>query len=178
MNTGAQVEDFESAALPHLNYLFHIARRTIGNVTEAEDIVQETFLQAWKSFDRFQPGTNCRAWLFKILFHVLSHHRRKWFRMKQPSTHEEELMQQMAAEPSVPEYLNDEDVLKAVAKLPERYRRILLLAYVHELSYKEVARIAGIPIGTVMSRLSRGRKLLKPDLAGLAVRYRIRMTQA
>lgn len=177
MATSTQIEDFESAALPHLNYLFHIARRAIGNATEAEDIVQETFLQAWKSFHRFQSGTNCRAWLFKILFHVLSHHRRKWFRMRQPTAQDEELMGQMIAEPPVPEHLSDEDVLKAVAKLPERYRRILVLAYVQELSYKEVAMIAGIPIGTVMSRLSRGRKLLQPDLARLAVRYRIRMTQ-
>ena len=75
----ARAEDFESAAMPHLNDLFRTALRVIGNRSEAEDLVQEAYLQAWKSFHRFELGTNCRAWLYKILFHVIGHHRRKWY---------------------------------------------------------------------------------------------------
>ena len=78
----APMEEFESAALPHMNDLYRTAARVIGNRSEAEDLVQETYLQAWKSFHRFEPGTNCRAWLFKILFHLIQHQRRKWYKSK------------------------------------------------------------------------------------------------
>src|SRR4051812_9164971 len=71
---------FEAEALPHLNDIFRTANRVVGDKGRAEDIAQEVYLQAWKSFDRFQPGTNCRAWLYKILFHCVNHQRRKWFR--------------------------------------------------------------------------------------------------
>src|SRR5215475_1657290 len=71
---------FEAEALPHLNDIFRTAARILGHSQRAEDVAQEVFLQAWKSFDRFEPGTNCRAWLFKILFHCVNHERRKWFR--------------------------------------------------------------------------------------------------
>src|SRR5713226_9266767 len=73
-------ERFEAEALPHLNDIFRTATRVLGDRGRAEDIAQEVFLQAWKSFGRFEPGTNCRAWLFKILFHCIGHHRRKWYR--------------------------------------------------------------------------------------------------
>src|SRR5436190_5961281 len=76
----AAEERFAAEAMPHLNDLFRTASRVVGERGNAEDVVQEVFLQAWKSFDRFEPGTNCRAWLYKILFHCASHHRRKWFR--------------------------------------------------------------------------------------------------
>ena len=172
------LEDFESVAMPHMNDLFRTARRVIGNATEAEDIVQETFLQAWKSFHRFEAGTNCRAWLFKILFHVVSHHRRKWLRLGQATEQQEEMMAKVAAEQPIPQHLSDEDVLAAFDKLPEHYRAVVMLADVQEFSYKEVAEIAGIPIGTVMSRLSRGRKLLQGELAGFAAAYGIQLDPA
>jgi RNA polymerase sigma-70 factor, ECF subfamily len=70
-------DDFESTALPYLNELYRTATRAVGNATEASDIVQETYLQAWKSYNRFTPGTNCRAWLYKIMFHVIQHYRRR-----------------------------------------------------------------------------------------------------
>ncbi|MBL8190781.1 MAG: sigma-70 family RNA polymerase sigma factor [Acidobacteria bacterium] len=176
-NTTVSLEDFEATAMQHMNDLYRTARRVIGNVTEAEDVVQETMLQAWKSFHRFEPGTNCRAWLFKILFHVISHHRRKWFRVKQNSEQEEEMMLKIAAEMPVSQQLSDEDVLAAFDKLPEHYRAIVMLADVQEFSYKEVARIAGIPIGTVMSRLNRGRKLLQGELTQFAAAYGIKAAQ-
>src|SRR6266849_6253344 len=78
--SGDTSERFEAEAMPHLNDLFRTAARVLGDQSRAQDVVQEVFLQAWKSFQRFEAGTNCRAWLFKILFHCVNHHRRKWFR--------------------------------------------------------------------------------------------------
>lgn len=162
------VEEFEAVALPHFDELYRTAARVIEDRTEAEDLVQETYLEAWKSFHRFQPGTNCRAWLFKILFHVIHHHRRKWFPLKFVKESEELLEEVLTYEPPVPEHLTDEDVLAALDRVPQDFREVLLLADVQEFSYKEVADTLKIPIGTVMSRLSRGRKFLRSQLAPLA----------
>ena len=84
-------------------------------------------MQAWKSFDRFEPGTNCRAWLFKILFHVIQHHRRKSFRLKLTDEGDEIFGQTLVYEPPVPQELTDEDVRAAFQKLPEQYREVVLL---------------------------------------------------
>jgi RNA polymerase sigma-70 factor (ECF subfamily) len=158
--------------MPHLNDLFRTALRLIGNRSEAEDLVQEAYLQAWKSFHRFEPGTNCRAWLYKILFHVIQHHRRKWYNRSARET--DESLETLAYEPSVPQDLSDEDVLAAFDKIPRHYREVVLLADVHEFSYKEVAETLAMPVGTVMSRLSRGRKLLRQELAEFATGYGIK----
>jgi RNA polymerase sigma-70 factor, ECF subfamily len=166
-------DDFESAALPHLNSLFRTALRLIGDRQEAEDLVQETYLQAWKSFHRFEAGTNCRAWLFKILFHVINHHRRKWFRFTWLSDGDEELENSLVYEPPVAQEVSDEEVLAALEKVPSQYREVILLADVQEFSYKEIADILRVPIGTVMSRLSRGRKVLRRELAEFASGYGI-----
>jgi len=174
----ARADEFESAALPHMNDLFRTALRVIGNRTEAEDLVQEAYLQAWKSFHRFEPGTNCRAWLYKILFHVIHHHRRKWFNAKLVKEGEEILEDLVAYEPPVPEHLRDAEVLSAFERIPQQYREVVLLADVHELSYKEVALALTIPVGTVMSRLSRGRKLLRRELAAIAEGYGIKSALA
>jgi RNA polymerase sigma-70 factor, ECF subfamily len=171
----APTEEFESAALPHLNDLYRTAARVIGNRTEAEDLVQEAYLQAWKSFHRFEPGTNCRAWLFKILFHVIQHRRRKWYNSKVVQENDDLLLQDtIAYEPPVPPHLSDEDVLAALEKVSVQYREVVLLADVQEFSYKEIAATLGVPVGTVMSRLSRGRKLLRAELAGFAEGFGIR----
>jgi RNA polymerase sigma-70 factor (ECF subfamily) len=171
----ASKEEFESAALPHLNDLYRTAARVIGNRTEAEDLVQEAYLQAWKSFHRFEPGTNCRAWLFKILFHVIQHHRRKWYSSKLVQESDDILLQDTVQyEPPVPQHLSDEDVLAALERMPVLYREAVLLADVQEFSYKEVAATLGVPVGTVMSRLSRGRKLLRAELSEIASSYGIR----
>lgn len=172
-----KIADFEAAALPHLDDLFRTALRLTGDRTEAEDLVQEAYLQAWKSFHRFELGTNCRAWLFKILFHVTHHYRRKIFNFKTVKESEEVLEETVAYEPQVPEELSDEEVLAAFRKLPEPYREVVLLADVQEFSYKEVADTLHIPVGTVMSRLSRGRKLLRTELAGYAAGYGIRQAE-
>src|ERR1043165_5414267 len=88
-NRDENLAHFETAALPHMNDLFRAAVAILGNRTEAEDVVQELYLQAWKSFHRFELGTNCRAWLFRILFHVVAHHRKKWFASKSVQESEE-----------------------------------------------------------------------------------------
>jgi RNA polymerase sigma-70 factor (ECF subfamily) len=166
--------EFETAALPHLDDLYRTALRVLSNVRDAEDLVQETYLQAWKSFHRFEPGTNCRAWLFKILFHRIHHHWRKCFasRVIQESV---DLAETLPYEPPVPEQLADEEVLSALEKIRPDFRAVLLLADVQEFSYKEIADTLGIPVGTVMSRLSRARKLLRTELAGLARSVGIKM---
>jgi len=157
--------DFEAAALPHLNDLYRTARRVIGNTTEAEDVVQETYLQAWKSFHRFQSGTNMRAWLFKILFHVAAHHRRKLYRFKLTDFEETNLAETLTYEATPLARLSDKEVLNAFEQIPQHYRAVVILADVQEFAYKEIAEILQIPIGTVMSRLNRGRKTLREALS-------------
>jgi RNA polymerase sigma-70 factor (ECF subfamily) len=161
------LESFEAVALPHTSDLFRTAMSLLRNRSEAEDAVQETLLQAWKSFHRFESGTNCRAWLFKILFHVVSHQRRKWSRMwlaEDPQILEDKL----TAKPVVADDLTDEHVLAAFSKIPQRYAEVVMLADVQEFSYKEIQETLGIPIGTVMSRLSRGRECLRGELGSMA----------
>ena len=166
LSPSATAEEFESEALPHFNNLYRTAAHLIGDCTEAEDLVQQTYLQAWKAFDRFKPGTNCRAWLFQILFNTIRHHRRSWFSRRIVSDCEF-LEDVLPAEPSLPEHLTDEDVLAALDPLPECFREILLLVDVQEFSYREAAEVLRIPIGTVMSRVSRGRDLLRTELLRL-----------
>ena len=160
-------KDFESLALPHVHDLYRTARRVVGDPATAEDLVQEAYLNAWKSFHRFEPGTNCRAWLFKILFHGIHHHRRKWFHTKARET-DEILENTMAYESPIPERITDEEVLAALERLSPEFREVVLLADVEELSYRDVAETLKIPVGTVMSRLSRARRQLRKELALLA----------
>jgi RNA polymerase sigma-70 factor (ECF subfamily) len=164
---------FDAEAMPHMNDIFRMATRLVGARTRAEDVVQEVYLQAWKSFHRFEAGTNCRAWLFKILFHCVHHQRRKWFRFPLLKETEEFIEANLTYTEPVPEHLTDEEVLAALDRIPAEFRAVVLLVDVEEFAYKEAAEIAGIPIGTVMSRLSRGRKLLREQLAGVARSYGI-----
>jgi len=150
-----------------------VAARLLGDTTRAEDVVQETYLQAWKSFDRFAPGTNCRAWLFKILINTIRHYRRKWLNPRQVADSEETLEQTAAPTPPIPEHITEEEILRALDRVPADYRTTVLLADVEEFSYKEIAGMLNVPIGTVMSRLSRGRKMLREHLSELARSYGI-----
>lgn len=147
--------------------------RVLGDRGRAEDVVQEVYLQAWKSFGRFQVGTNCRAWLYRILFHMLQRQRRKWFSLRAASDGEQILEQAAANPPPVPEQIRDKDLLHALAELPREFRDVILLIDVEEFSYKEAAGILGKPVGTVMSRLSRSRTLLRQRLATVARSYGI-----
>lgn len=160
---------FEAEALPHMAALYRAAASILHSRSEAEDAVQEAYLQALKSFHRFTPGTNCRAWLFRILFHVISHQRRKWFG-RLIFSEREELEQTAVYEEPVGEQLTDDEVLEAFRKLPQQFAEVVMLADVQEFSYKEIQETLGIPVGTVMSRLSRGRQLLRTHLAECGAR--------
>ena len=162
---------FESEAMPYLNDIFRTAARIMGDKDRAEDVTQEVFLQAWKSFHRFEAGTNCRAWLYKILFHCVNHHRRKWFRFPILKETEEFIEANLPAAESIPEHLTDQEILNALDAIPVDYRSVVVLVDVEEFAYREAAEILAVPIGTVMSRLSRGRKILKEQLADVAKSY-------
>lgn len=166
---------FEREAMPHMGDIFRTAARILGEKGRAEDVAQEVYLQAWKSFHRFESGTNCRAWLYKILFHCVNHHRRKWFRFPLVKETEEFLEMNITAPEPVPELLSDADILAVLGSVPEDYRSVVLLVDVEEFAYKEAAEILNIPIGTVMSRVSRGRKMLREQLKEVARSYGIGM---
>jgi RNA polymerase sigma-70 factor, ECF subfamily len=161
-------ETFEAVALPHLNDLYRTAVHLVRDRTEAHDLVQDAYLQAWKAFHRFEPGTNCRAWLFKILLNEIRHYRRRWFNNKTVPDAEQPFEETLAFEPPVPEHVQDEDVLAALNQIPREFREVVLLSDVQEFSYKEIAEMLDIPVGTVMSRLSRGRRQLRSRLANYA----------
>ncbi len=168
-----RASNFESAAMPHLNEIYRTAVHMVGDRARADDVVQDVYLQAWKSFDRFEMGTNCRAWLFRILLNSVHHYRRKWFDARVVKDGEEVLEMAEAAPGPLPVEISDKDILAALERIPADYRDVVLLADVEEFAYKEVASILSIPIGTVMSRLSRARKLLRRELSAVAGGYGI-----
>jgi len=160
--------EFESEALVHLDALLSAASRIVRNRHEAEDVVQETYLRAWKYFGSFVRGSNCRAWLFRIMFNVING--RKGKQAKLAETHLEE---DDASEPSRSNIIafdpirqiEGHEVLEAATRLPEEYRSALWLVVVEEFSYKEAAEILDVPIGTIMSRLHRARRELRKLLS-------------
>ena len=162
-----ETEEFEAAALPHLADLYRSAVHVVRSPTDAQDLVQTVYLQAWKTFHRFEPGTNCRAWLFKILFNEVRHYRRRWLTNKMVPDSEQSL-DDLAYESPLPEEILDEDILAALDQIPPEYREVILLSDVHEFAYKEIADTLNIPVGTVMSRLNRGRRQLRILLAKYA----------
>jgi RNA polymerase sigma-70 factor (ECF subfamily) len=162
---------FEAEALPHAEGLFRLAMWLERDRGEAEDLVQETYTRALESFHRYKSGTNCRAWLVTILQYVRSNRRRARGRALMVADSEERIAQTIAIVPPVPERLTDEDVLSALRRLPSKYQEIVLLSDVEELSYKEIAEVLTIPIGTVMSRLHRGRAILRVELADYATAH-------
>ena len=151
---------FESEALPHLGTLHRMARQLVGP-EGADDLVQETFLRAWKYFESFDPATNCKAWLFRILRNTWISRWRK-SRLELPLTETES----EAIEPYYDweaEFLRGEYsavIKRALLDLPGEYRMALLLADVEEFTYEEISRVMECPIGTVMSRLNRARRML------------------
>jgi RNA polymerase sigma-70 factor (ECF subfamily) len=158
-------EEFDRAALVHVPELLRVATRLCGNASAGEDLVQDTFLQAWRSFHRFETGTNCRAWLYKILLFTYSTQRRK--RARQPFLVDIDTTADAAllVEPPTPDMLTVEAVRAAFDGLPDLFRTLVLLVDVEGLTYREAADAVDVPIGTVMSRLSRGRRLLRLALA-------------
>jgi RNA polymerase sigma-70 factor (ECF subfamily) len=156
---------FEDEVLPHVPRLFRLAMWLERNRADAEDVVQDTMMQALRSFHRFQPGTNCRAWLITILQRVVSNRRRAKGRSIVVSDPDDRIAHSVAFVPPVPQVLTDETVLAVLRRLPMAFQEVILLCDVEELSYKEAAEALAIPIGTVMSRLHRGRAQLRTELA-------------
>lgn len=165
MSSASSWEGFESEALPHLDRLFRLAMWLERDRQAAEDLVQDTLIQALKSFHRYTPGTNCRAWLVTILQHLRSNRRRAAFRQREVQEVDDSLAETVAFVPAVPQTLTDEDMLAALRGIPELYQDIIVLCDVEDMTYKDIAEALSIPIGTVMSRLHRGRAALRKQLA-------------
>ncbi len=172
---------FEATALPFLDQLYSAALRMTRNPADAEDLVQETFVKAFAAFHQFEEGTNLKAWLYRILTNTYINIYRKKQREPQQSMTDEIDDWSLAkaaehtssglrsAETEALDHLPDAAVKDALANLPEDFRMAVYLADVEGFSYKEIAEIMGTPIGTVMSRLHRGRKALQKALRSYAV---------
>jgi RNA polymerase sigma-70 factor (ECF subfamily) len=159
-------EFFESAAMPLFDQLYNFAHWLTGDRADAEDLVQETYAKALKAFKLFQEGTNLRAWMYRILRNTFLTSRTGLSAQNTSALDDEA---EPAADAPSPESLllqleNSQALLDALAALPIAYREMVLLCDIEELSYKDAAQVLGVPIGTVMSRLSRARNMLRQSL--------------
>jgi len=174
--------DFENTALPHLSSLFGAAFRLTRNPRDAEDLVQDVMLRAYRFWDSFEPESNCKAWLFKILTNTFINQYQKSKRhrealnaaMSEQEATDGVLVHEGAMSQRDPEGIlldqsMSEDVARALAELPADFRLAVVLCDVEGFSYKEIADIMDCPVGTVMSRLHRGRRLLRQSLRDFAV---------
>ncbi len=158
-------EDFDRLAFVHFRELRRVALRVCQERETADDLVQETYLRAWRSFDKFEPGTNCRAWLFRIFFYVRSEYVRS--QARQPLVFSLDYVKEstLPLHTDTAAEVTLEDIKAAFQELPEPFRIAVLLSDVEGLSYREIAEVLNVPVGTVMSRLSRGRQILRARLA-------------
>jgi RNA polymerase sigma-70 factor, ECF subfamily len=168
---------FEQEALVHLDSLYRVALRLTGNAADADDLVQETMLKAYRAWDQYQRGTNAKGWLLTILRHAfINEYRRK---TRHPATVDldaiepfavfEDLQQDDDPQGRFFDQIVDDEVLRAIDNLPEQFREAVVLSDVEGMSYEEVARILDVPIGTVKSRLFRARRMLQAKLYEYAV---------
>ncbi len=165
--------DFENEAMPFSADLFRVAMFLKRDRDAAEDLAQETMMQALKSFHRYEKGTNCKAWLTTIMYYTHYKQLRKQKNLHLVADTEEKIAETVQFEAPIPQNVTDEDVLHALKKVPEAFRQIILLCDVESFAYKEISALLDIPIGTVMSRLHRGRKILRGELAVYARNYGI-----
>jgi RNA polymerase sigma-70 factor (ECF subfamily) len=169
---------FEEEALRYSDQVYRVARRLVSTREEAEDLVQDTYARAFRSWRSFQPGTNMRAWLFRILTNLNIDRGRREQRSPdlQPIEEGDYFLYNRLEESGggdgderVVERLSQEGVVQALAALPHDFRDVLVLVDIGEFTYKDAAQILDIPVGTVMSRLHRGRRILKHELAEKAL---------
>jgi RNA polymerase sigma-70 factor (ECF subfamily) len=161
----AKQDEFERTAMPHSGSLLRVARRLSSDAASAEDLVQETLLRAWRNFHQFRSGTNARAWLFRILLNTFYAQNRR--RRAEPVTlgiSEAEEDSSDFAVCGIFEF-DAADVTRALAALPIKHRTVLLLGVVEGFTCREIAGILALPVGTVMSRLSRARHALRVQLS-------------
>lgn len=176
-----ELESFESLLEGHLDGMYRVALSLTRNPTQAEDLVHDTAVRALRFRDRFEMGTNFKAWIYTVLHHTFIHRYRRQKRERElldgATRHDverqlrSETARSAAADPENA-YLEDmlsDDVVRALEELPEEFRSVVTLCDLEGLSYKEIADVIGRPVGTVMSRLYRGRRLLEKSLRGLAV---------
>lgn len=175
--------NFQNAELPYRDQLFKTALRLTRSAEDAEDLLQETYLKAYRHYASFQPGTNLKAWLFKILKNTFinEYRRRKQLPAQVDFAELEETFESAVVstdsrairtpEDEVMEATLDSEVRGALTALPHNYKVVVLLADIEGYAYKEIADILAIPVGTVMSRLYRGRRLLERALLSYGVRY-------
>lgn len=166
--------EFEKEAVPHLDAVYNFALRMTGDEDDADDLVQETYLKAFRFFDKFEKGTNCKAWLFRILKNSFINDYRKT--TKEPNKVDYDDVQNFyenikADEVETQHYeedafanLLDDDVSKAITELPEDFRTVVILSDIEGFTYEEIADFVDIPVGTVRSRLHRARKMLYVQL--------------
>ena len=154
---------FEAEALPHLRRLYAAAYRMTGNAADAEDLVQETLFRAYRAYDRFTPGTNIKAWLYTILQRARTDRLSKAGRSPETVALAEE---GPAVRPAQESAVHGLDLARLLLELPEAFRIAVVLRDVEELSYGEIARIMEVPIGTVMSRIHRGRAMIRAAFGG------------
>src|SRR2546423_1885101 len=167
---------FEREALVHLDSLYRVALRLTGNAAEADDLVQETMLKAYRAWHQYEKGTNAKGWLLTILRHAFINEYRR--RTRHPETVDldaiepfsvfEEL-QDDAPQGTFFDRIVDDEVLRAIDELPEQFRETVVLSDVEGLSYEEIARVLEVPVGTVKSRLFRARRMLQGKLYDYAV---------
>jgi RNA polymerase sigma-70 factor (ECF subfamily) len=167
---------FEREALVHLDALYRVALRLTGNASDADDLVQETMLKAYRAWHQYQQGTNAKGWLLTILRHAFINEYRR--RTRHPESVDIDAIESFAVfdegqdddpQSRFFDQIVDDEVLRAIDELPEQFREAVVLSDVEGMSYEEVARILEVPIGTVKSRLFRGRRLLQAKLHDYAV---------
>jgi RNA polymerase sigma-70 factor (ECF subfamily) len=152
--------EFELVAMPHSRSLLRVARRLTASTSAGEDLVQETYLLAWRNFHQLREGTNARAWLFRIMFNAFYGQARK---------HQPELVWDVLDKtPSPSNTLRTLEISSALDQLGEEHRTVLMLGVVEGFTCQEIANILSIPLGTVMSRMSRARQALRAQLAPVA----------
>ena len=166
--------DFEQEAMPHMDALYNFALRMTGDPEDADDLVQETYLKAFKFFDKFEKGTNCKAWMFRILKNSFINDYRKT--SKEPDKVDYDDIQNFYetikssdvktqhVQEDVFSQLLDDDISKAITNLPEDFRTVIILSDIEGFTYEEIADFVDCPVGTVRSRLHRARKMLYASL--------------